>query len=56
MTYFTKEKIKDLTENHNWELAHHVNDYYILRQKDKDYIKTVPFTLPEGVKPPLTER
>lgn len=45
--YFTKERVKDLTENHNWEIAESGNNLVHLRQKDKHYMKTVDFKLPE---------
>lgn len=49
MTEFTEERIEHLTTQHNWELASTDNGQYFLRQKDKHYMKTVDFNLPENV-------
>ena len=46
---FNDERIVHLTVNHNWELAYSDDGKYHLRQKDKHYMKTVDFKLPENV-------
>ncbi|MDH3981308.1 MAG: hypothetical protein OES84_00230 [Kiritimatiellaceae bacterium] len=47
--YFTEEKVKDLTSNHNWILVAAEDGLYVLKQKDKRYMKTIPFSLPDNV-------
>lgn len=47
--YFNEERINNLTTNYNWELVRLSNGGYHLRQKDKHYMKTVDFDLPDKV-------
>lgn len=46
---FTEQEIEHLTQEHNWELVCEGDDLYLLRQKDRHYMTTVSFSLPESV-------
>ena len=41
--YFTTDKVKDLTTNHNWEMVTAGDCKFVLRQKDDHAMKTVEF-------------
>ena len=47
--YFTKEKVEDLINNHDWELKPMKYNSYRLEQKGKNYMCTVCFSLDENI-------
>jgi hypothetical protein len=52
---FTEGRIRNLINNHGWEPIRKHGDIYFLRQKDKHYMKTETFNLPEGMRDQVRE-